>query len=152
MLVATLDRPFMLVVHEVRCLTPFAAFLATPDVDMDRADAERIKRTISGLVNHWERHRALCHRFDFSLMDVSEACLPVIPKSYHKINTGPFLRTPFGPCLLRQSEIEHLHGCKLPTDPYAAAVAILRLLLITGRNGRKVGSDTVEFSASMRAT
>ena len=49
----------------------------------------------------------------------------LIPRSYHKINTGPFVQTPFGLRLLRQAEIERLHGHTLLTRHYATAVQML---------------------------
>jgi hypothetical protein len=48
-----------------------------------------------------------------------------IPKSYHKINTGPFLKTPYGLSFVRQAEIERIHGVTLQTRHYATAVPIL---------------------------
>jgi len=51
--------------------------------------------------------------------------LALLPKSYHKINTGPFVRTSFGLRLLRQAEIERIHGCHLLTRHYATAVQML---------------------------
>ena len=47
--VATLARPFTLQVPHDRCGTPASAFLNPPDSAQDRADAERIVRTIIGL-------------------------------------------------------------------------------------------------------
>ena len=49
----------------------------------------------------------------------------MIPKSYHKINTGPFVQTPFGLRLLRQAEIKRIHGHTLFTWHYATAVQML---------------------------
>lgn len=124
-LVATLDRPFTLVVPGQSSTTPLSAYLDPPDPERDRADAERIARTIEGLRAHNARHQAAGHGFGFSVVDSSTLRLPVIPKSYHKINTGPFVQTPFGPRLLRQSEIERVHGCELKTRHYSTAVQIL---------------------------
>ena len=63
--------------------------------------------------------------FAFSVAKSEDCRPPVIPKSYHKINTGPFVQTPFGPRLLRQFEIERIHGCQLRTWHYATAVHML---------------------------
>jgi hypothetical protein len=49
----------------------------------------------------------------------------VLTKNYHKISTGPFVRTPFGLRLLRQAEIERIHGHTLLTQHYATAVQML---------------------------
>ena len=124
-LVATLDRPFALQVPGLTSTTPLSAYLDQPDPDRDRADAERIAVTITGLRALNARHQAAGHGFAFTVVDGSALRLPVIPKSYHKINTGPFVVTPFGPRLLRQAEIERLHGCELNTCNYATAVQIL---------------------------
>lgn len=124
-LVATLDRPFALQVPRQTSTTPLSAYLDPPDPDRDRADAQRIARTITGLRAHNARHQAAGHGFSFTTVDGSTLRLPVIPKSYHKINTGPFVQTPFGPRLLRQPEIERIHGCELNTRHYSTAVQIL---------------------------
>ena len=124
-LVATLNRPFELRVPCVPCRTPVSAFLDPPDFTRDETDARRIAVTVEGLRAHEERHRALGHGFGFSVLDGSETKLPVIPKSYHKINSGPFLQTPFGPRLLRLHELERIRGHKLLTEHYATGVEIL---------------------------
>lgn len=125
LLVGTLDRPFTLhVPHEI-CSTTVGGFLDPPDAGRDQADAKRIARTIEGLRRHQERHHAAGHGFGFAVVERHESRLPVIAKSYHKINTGPFVQTPFGPRLLRQSEIERLHGCELHTRHYSTAVQML---------------------------
>ena len=91
----------------------------------DRPDAERIARTIEGLRVHNARHRAAGHGFGFTEIDGNALRVPTIAKSYHKINTGPFVRTPFGLRLLQQAEIERLHGHTLLTRHYATAVQML---------------------------
>ncbi len=125
LLVGTLDQPFMLQVPHQPCTTPASTCLDAPEPIQDRADAERIARTIEGLRRHNARHQAVGHGFAFTEIDGSEFRLPVIPKSYHKINTGPFVRTAFGLRLLRQAEIERIHGCTLLTRHYATAVQML---------------------------
>ena len=125
LLVATLDRPFTLRVPHEPSTAPLSAYLDPPDAAQDREDAERIARTIEGLRLHNARHQAAGHGFAFTVVDGTEIRLPVIPKSYHKINTGPFVQTPFGPRLLRQAEIERLHGCGINTRHYSTAVQIL---------------------------
>jgi DNA (cytosine-5)-methyltransferase 1 len=124
-LVATLNRPFELRIPDVPCMTPVSTFLDPPEPTGDEADAGRIAVTIEGLRAHAERHRVLGHGFGFSVLDGSETKLPVIPKCYHKINSGPFLQTPFGPRLLRLHELERIRGHKLLTEHYATGVEIL---------------------------
>jgi DNA (cytosine-5)-methyltransferase 1 len=123
--VATLDKPFVLDVPKQTCCVPLTLFLDAPDSARDRADAERIARTVEGLRAHNLRHNEAGHGFKFTVVDGTETKIPTIPKSYHKINTGPFLHTSFGPRLLRQQEIERIHGCNLQTRDYTTAVQIL---------------------------
>ena len=112
LLVATLDRAFELRVPGIPNTTPVSAFLDPPDPIRDGADALRIERTIEGLRTHQARHVALGHGFGFTVLDGSETRLPVIPKSYHKINSGPFVQTPVGPRLLRLTELERIRGLR----------------------------------------
>ena len=125
LMTATLDKPFAVRSPGEPCITPISTFLDPPDPDQDRSDAACIARTIGGLRAHNARHQAAGHGFAFTTIDGSETKLPTIPKAYHKINTGPFVETPFGPRLLRQSEIERIHGCELRTKHYATAAQIL---------------------------
>lgn len=125
LLVATLDRPFELQVPNLPCRTPVSTFLDPPDFIRDGADAGRISVTIEGLRAHEERHRALGHGFGFTVLKGNETRIPVIPKSYHKVNSGPFLQTDFGPRLLRRHELERIRGHQLGTEHYATAVEIL---------------------------
>ena len=122
---ATLDRPFELRTPAVQCRTPVSVFLDPPDSARDEADAQRIAATLEGLSEHQERHRALGHGFGFTVLTGTETRIPVIPKSYHKINSGPFLNTPFGPRLLRLPELERIRGHHLLTEHYATGVEIL---------------------------
>jgi hypothetical protein len=105
--------------------TPAAAFLDPPDPAQDRADAERIARTIAGLRAHNARHRAAGHGFAFAEIAGSDTRVATVAKSYHKITVGPFVQTPFGLRLLRQAEIERIHGHELLTRHYATAVQML---------------------------
>jgi hypothetical protein len=125
LLVGTLAKPFTLQVPHKRCCVAAATFLDPPDPTQDRTDAERIARTITGLRAHNARHRAAGHGFAFTEITGSELRVPTVPRSYNKVNTGPFVRTPFGLRLLRQSEIERLHGHTLLTRHYATAVQML---------------------------
>ena len=125
LLVATLERPFELRVPGRRCDVPISAFLDPPDPLRDEADARRIARTIEGLRAHQERHRALGHGFGFTVIHGEETRIPVVPKAYHKINSGPFVQTPWGLRLLRLPEIERIHGFQVGTRHYATGVEIL---------------------------
>jgi DNA (cytosine-5)-methyltransferase 1 len=122
LLVGTLAKPFTLQVPGERCSTPASVMLDAPNPAQDRGDAERIAKTIAGLRAHNARHRAAGHGFAFTEIAGDDQRIPTLAKSYHKINTGPFVRTPFGPRLLRQAEIERLHGHRLLTQHYATAV------------------------------
>ena len=125
LLIATLNRPFELSIPGQPCVTPVSACLDAPEPARDKADAKRIAHTIEGLRIHNERHKEAGHGFNFTVVTGTETRLPVIPKSYHKINTGPFVQTAYGLRLLRQSEIELLHGVELRTKHYATSVKIL---------------------------
>ena len=125
LMVATLDRQFILAPPQTACSTPLTSFLDPPDESRDKADCLRIQKTIEGLRAHNARHREMGHGFAFSVVDGSEFSIPTIPKSYHKINTGPFVQTPFGLRLLRQSEVERIHGVSLHTRHTATALQIL---------------------------
>lgn len=125
LLVATLDSPFNLRVPGIPNTTPVFTFLDPPDPVRDQADAARIARTIDGLRAHNVRHQSLGHGFGFTVLDGSETRLPVIPKSYHKINTGPFVQTPFGLRLLRLTELERIRSHRVGTADYATGVEIL---------------------------
>lgn len=125
LLVATLDRPFCLDSPGVPGVTPLREYLDSPDPARDEQDCRRIERTIAGLRVHNARHRELGHGFGFTVVDGSEFSIPTIPKSYPKINTGPFLKTPYGLRLLRRSEVERIHGVSLLTAEGATALQIL---------------------------
>ena len=125
LLVGTLAKPFTLQTPHERCCMPASAFLDPPDSTQDCADAVRIARTIAGLRAHNARHRIAGHGFGFTEIAATDSRVPTVAKSYHKINTGPFVRTPFGLRLLRQAEIERHHGHRLLTRHYATAVQML---------------------------
>ncbi len=125
LLVASLDRPLILRVPGIPNTTPVSTFLDPPDPIRDGADARRIERTIEGLRTHQARHAALGHGFGFTVLNGSETRLPVIPKSYHKINSGPFVETPLGPRLLRLPELQRIRGHSVGTSDYATGVEIL---------------------------
>jgi len=124
-LVATLDRPFDLKAPGIPNTTPVSAFLDPPDPERDAADARRIERTIEGLRAHQARHAALGHGFGFTVLAGSGTRLPVIPKSYHKINSGPFVQTSFGPRLLRLVELERLREFPLTTSDFSTGAELI---------------------------
>lgn len=125
LLVATLDRPFEIRGPGISNSTPVSAFLDPPDPIRDAEDARRIERTIEGLRAHQARHAALGHGFGFSVLNGSETRLPVIPRSYHKVNTGPFVETPSGLRLLRLPELERIRSQCVGTEHYATGMEIL---------------------------
>ena len=53
--------------------------------------------------------------FGFTVLNGTETRIPVIPQSYHKINSGPFVRTPYVPHLLRPMELDRLRAFPLTT-------------------------------------
>ena len=125
LLVATLDRSFNLRVPGIPNTTPVSAFLDPPDPVRDADDALRIERTIEGLRAHQARHAALGHGFGFTVLGGSETRLPVIPKSYHKINSGPFVQTSFGPRLLRLVELERIREFPLTTSDFSTGAELI---------------------------
>jgi DNA (cytosine-5)-methyltransferase 1 len=132
LLVATLDRPFSLSSPASACVTPLSAYLDAPDEVRDQNDVKRIARTIEGLRAHNARHQEFGHGFSFNVVYPDATRIPTIPKSYHKINTGPFVQTDAGPRLLRQIEIERIHGVQLRTRHYSTASQILGQGVQTG--------------------
>jgi DNA (cytosine-5)-methyltransferase 1 len=100
------------------------AFLDAPD-ERDAADAARIAGSIVALRRHNLRHAELGHGFGFTTINRESTKVPTLVRSYHKINTGPFVETPHGPRLLRKHEAEHIMGCQIRCDHYATAIEIL---------------------------
>ena len=66
------------------------------------------------------------------MLDGAETRIPVIPRSYHKINSGPFVETPHGLRLLRLPELERIRGKAAGTSDYETGVAILGQGVLTG--------------------
>jgi len=85
-------------------------YLDAPDPITDKADAEVIRNAIEGRIRHRERHRAAGNRFGFSTINHLSRKIPTITRSYYKINGGPFVETPYGLRMLRQTEIERVMG------------------------------------------
>lgn len=125
LLVGTLDRPFSVTTPGRPSLTPLSTYLDPADEALDRTDATRIARTIESLRAHNSRHQAQGHGFEFSVVDGNSTRIPTIPKSYHKINSGPFVQTPHGLRLLRQAEVERIRDVRLTTRHYSTALQIL---------------------------
>ena len=85
-------------------------YLDPPDPVRDREDAEAITGSIEGRKKHQERHRAVGDRFGFSTINYDSNKIPTNTKSYARINSGPFVETPYGLRLLRQAEMERIMG------------------------------------------
>jgi hypothetical protein len=98
--------------------------LDQPDAQ-DQCEAARIAKTIEGLRKHNTRHAALGHGFAFTTITRQTTKIPTLTKSYHKINTGPFVQTPWGPRMLRIHEAEAIMGANAGTTHYASAMQIL---------------------------
>jgi len=93
--------------------------------ESDRAEVERIAGSIEALRRHGKRHREMGHGFGFTTISRESVRVPTIVRSYHKINTGPFVETPHGLRLLHKTEVERLMGCKIDCKHYATAIEIL---------------------------
>ncbi|MGD0815723.1 MAG: DNA cytosine methyltransferase [Verrucomicrobiota bacterium] len=108
--------------------TPFSGtigqFLDAP-AESDRIEVERIIGSIEALRRHNQRHAKLGHGFGFTTINSESKRVPTIVRSYHKINIGPFVETPFGLRLLHKEEVERLMGCQIDCDHYATAIEIL---------------------------
>lgn len=100
-------------------------FLDMPDSERDAVDCARIATAVAGLRRHNARHAELGHNFHFTTLNGTETVCPTIVRSYHKVNVGPFVQCPAGLRLLRQAEIERLHGTRVATGHYTTAVQIL---------------------------
>jgi hypothetical protein len=99
-------------------------FLDEPG-ENDFADAQRIAKSIEGRRLHNQRHTELGHRFQLTMIDRDSIKIPTLVRSYHKINTGPFVDTVYGPRLLRKHEAERIMGCEIDCPHYATAIEIL---------------------------
>ncbi len=122
--VATLKPGFQVVCPNIPFEGDIAKYL-DPPAESDRAEVERIARSIESLRRHNERHAKLGHGFGFTTINHNSRRVPTIVRSYHKINTGPFVETPYGLRLLHKAEVERLMGCQIDCDHYATAIEIL---------------------------
>ena len=124
-MIATLKPGFEIISPE----TPFngcaGEYLDIPD-ESEQLEIDRIARSIESLRRHNERHAKLGHGFGFTTINYQSKRVPTIVRSYHKINTGPFVESRYGGLrLLHKSEIERLMGCTIDCDHYATAIEIL---------------------------
>jgi hypothetical protein len=124
LLVATLAPGFVLQPPNLPFIGDLSALIDLPS-EKDCSDAQRIAGSIAALKRHRERHRALGHGFGFSTINLNSSRVPTVVRSYHKINVGPFVETPFGLRLLRKHEVEKLMGCTIGCEHYATAIEIL---------------------------
>ena len=123
-MVATLKPGFELRSPATAFTGNIAQFLDHPS-ESDRAEVERIAGSIAALRRHRERHSKLGHGFGFTTINRESTRVPTIVRSYHKINTGPFVETPYGLRLLHKAEIERFMGCEIDCNHYATAIEIL---------------------------
>ncbi len=124
-MVATLKRGFEFHAPMIPFTGGLSEFLDAPNELMDREDSERIAKTVEGLRRHNARHAAQGHGFGFTTINRSSTRVPTLVRSYHKINTGPFVETEFGLRMLRKNEAEKLMGCSVDCDHYATAIQVL---------------------------
>jgi DNA (cytosine-5)-methyltransferase 1 len=123
-MVATLKPGFEIVSPRIPFAGCVGEYLDAP-TDAEQQEVERIAKSIAGLRRHHERHAKLGHGFGFTTIDAQSKRVPTIVRSYHKINTGPFVATPHGLRLLHKTEVERLMGCTIDCDHYATAIEIL---------------------------
>jgi DNA (cytosine-5)-methyltransferase 1 len=123
-MVATLKPGFEIRPPKIPFTGSIASFLDAPS-DSDRLEVERIAGSIAALRRHNLRHAKLGHGFGFTTINRNSSRVPTIVRSYHKINTGPFVETEHGLRLLHKAEVERLMGCEIDCDHYATAIEIL---------------------------
>ena len=123
-MVATFKPGFKLRPPGTRFSGTAADYLDAPCED-DFADAQRIAKSIEYRRLHNQQHAGLGHRFQLTTIDRSSIRIPTLVRSYHKINTGPFVATDYGPRLLRKHEAERIMGCAIDCAHYATAIEIL---------------------------
>jgi DNA (cytosine-5)-methyltransferase 1 len=123
-MVATLRPGFQIRSPQIPFTGTVGDFLDAP-ADSDELEVDRIVKSIKALRRHNQRHAKLGHGFGFTTINPESTRVPTIVRSYHKINTGPFVETDYGLRLLHKSEVERLMGCKIDCDHYATAIEIL---------------------------
>jgi len=122
--VATLKPGFQIRSPQIPFTGTVGDWLDAPS-DSDRHEAERIVGSIEALRRHNKRHAKLGHGFGFTTINRDSTRVPTIVRSYHKVNTGPFVETAFGLRLLHKEEVERLMGCEIDCAHYATAIEIL---------------------------
>jgi DNA (cytosine-5)-methyltransferase 1 len=122
--IATLEPGFELKSPGIQFDGNISQFIDGPD-SRDLEDCQRIATTIEGLRRHNARHQAMGHGFGFTTINQKSTKIPTLVKSYHKINTGPFVETQHGLRMLRKSEMERIMGASIECDHYSTAVQIL---------------------------
>lgn len=123
-MIATLKSGFAIQSPGIPFIGTIGEFLDEP-AESDRAEVARITGSIEALRRHGKRHKALGHGFGFTTINRQSVRVPTIVRSYHKINTGPFVETPYGLRLLHKAEVERLMGCEIDCEHYATAIEIL---------------------------
>lgn len=123
-MVATLKPGFQIIAPRVPFSGTASLFLDAAS-ESDRAEVQRIAGSIEALRRHNERHSKLGHGFGFTTINRESRKIPTIVRSYHKINTGPFVETEYGLRLLHKQEVERLMGCTIDCEHYATAIEIL---------------------------
>jgi DNA (cytosine-5)-methyltransferase 1 len=123
-MVATLKSGFEICSPKTPFVGSIGKFLDAPSA-ADRIEVERIAGSIQALRLHSQRHAKLGHGFGFTTINRESTRVPTIVRSYHKINTGPFVETDHGLRLLYKAEVERLMGCEINCDHYATAIEIL---------------------------
>jgi DNA (cytosine-5)-methyltransferase 1 len=123
-MVATLRPGFQIRSPQIPFTGTVGDFLDAP-ADTDRHEAGRIIGSIEALRRHNRRHAKLGHGFGFTTINRDSTRVPTIVRSYHKINTGPFVETPHGLRLLHKGEVERLMGCEIHCAHYSTAIEIL---------------------------
>jgi site-specific DNA-cytosine methylase len=123
-MVATLKPGFQIRSPQIPFAGVVGDFLDAP-ADSDQQEADRIIGSIEALRRHNKRHAKLGHGFGFTTINRESTRVPTIVRSYHKINTGPFVETPHGLRLLHKAEVERLMGCEVDCTHYATAIEIL---------------------------
>lgn len=123
-MVATLKSGFQIHSPKIPFAGTIGKFLDDP-ADSDLQEAKRIVGSIEALRRHNKRHAKLGHGFGFTTINRDSTRVPTIVRSYHKINTGPFVETVHGLRLLHKEEVERLMGCEIDCSHYATAIEIL---------------------------
>ena len=123
-MVATLKPGFQISSPQIPFSGTAGDYLDAP-TDSDRQEAARIIGSITALRRHNKHHAKLGHGFGFTTISRDSTRVPTIVRSYHKINTGPFVETEHGLRLLHKEEVERLMGCEIDCPHYATAIEIL---------------------------